>query len=207
MLRHLAPLLIPTFVLGCGTVPAASVEVTAPAATGGAMEEVAPMASATVEAGSSGRKAKALAAKRVLAACKGLHPALPCSDNPLCTGPWDPPKTLKENECWQFVAMGLGDPSDPEPAAGPPCILLRAAALIDEMIEANDTAKVTLPELVASMADYRAALLEHSNALKDMADAKVQGDTPRVAADQLRIRRALRLEDEASGRHGRACMN
>jgi hypothetical protein len=136
------------------------------------------------------------------------EPWLPCDLDPNCwPKPKDPPKTLREKECHQLLWMNFEGSEDP--GAGPPCVLLKSATFKDAVVEANDKAgagALTIPEIAKAAADYRAALLEHSSAEKDLADAKAQGDTFRIVADRDRIKRALLLQRDAEERHGRACV-
>ena len=149
------------------------------------------------------------AAKEALAAChleRYTGPWLPCDLDPNCW-PKTTPTTLREKECDQLLWMNFGGSQDP--GAGPPCVLLRSAAVTDAVVEANDKAgagALTIPEIARAAADYRAALVEHSSAQKDLADARAQGDTFRIVADRDRIKRALLLQRDAEERHGRACV-
>jgi hypothetical protein len=212
VLPRIALLSLFAVAFGCQNVPAArlpTVEVAAPGAT---VEAVAPPeTSATAEPGKPRLTAKARAAKQALAACHIdwlRRPLLSCDLDPNCWGPRDPPKTLKEKECNQLLWMDFGGSSDP--GASEPCVLLRSAAFKDEVIAANDKAgagALTIPEVAASAADNRTALVEHSSAQKDLADAMAQGDTSRIAADHVRIRRAILLQEEAVKRHAKACFD
>jgi hypothetical protein len=215
MPRHLTPLLVPVLALGCRTVPVPTLEV-AELRTSAATEEK-PAARTTGEPRTpqltaKERAARERASKEALAAChlERWAPVLTCDLDPNCA-PKDPPTTVKEEECGLLLWLDFTQSE----GTGSPCDLWRWAGDLDEVVAANDkmlaandkggAGAFTIAEVARAWADYRAALVEKSSALKDLADAKVQDDTPRIVADHLRIERAIRLQEEAKKRHMKAC--
>jgi hypothetical protein len=171
------------FMVGCGAQPAPPTV------------HVPPAAAATGEASAA---ASAIRPPRAAPCPPVRRHRLPCDLDPSCRGLQG--TTPLERECSQLERIGYGIGRN----LGEPCGLLDMAALMDDVIEANDAAKLTTPAVIAAAAEYRASLVEARDAARALADALLR-DPGSVPSARKRLLEAAERDDRTSRGVGSAC--
>jgi hypothetical protein len=171
------------FMVGCGAQPAPPTVHVPPAAAG---------------TGEASAAAAAIRPPRVAPCPPVRRHRLSCDLDPSCRGFQG--TTPLERECSQVQQIDF----DMRGYVDKPCSLLKMAALMDDLIEANDAAKLTTPAVVAAAVEYRASLVESRDAARALAEA-LQRDPASVESARRRYMAAAEREGRARPGFGLAC--